>query len=64
MADGHPAVFLDRDGTLIEDPGFLHQPGQVKLLSIEIPCSSSRARHADKLSCGMLKPICDRPLLP
>jgi D-glycero-D-manno-heptose 1,7-bisphosphate phosphatase len=25
------AVFLDRDGTIVEDPGFLHQPGKVKL---------------------------------
>ena len=35
MADGfaHPAVFLDRDGTIVEDPGpgFLHDPGQVRL---------------------------------
>lgn len=29
---GHPAVFLDRDGTLIDDPGFLNQPEQVHLL--------------------------------
>jgi D-glycero-D-manno-heptose 1,7-bisphosphate phosphatase len=26
------AVFLDRDGTIVEDPGYLHQPGKVKLL--------------------------------
>src|SRR5881396_3720641 len=26
------AVFLDRDGTLIEDSGFVHEPGKVKLL--------------------------------
>ncbi len=26
------AVFLDRDGTIIEDPGFLHEPDKVKLL--------------------------------
>lgn len=32
MADGAPAVFLDRDGTIVEDPGFLHEPGKVKLL--------------------------------
>lgn len=30
MADR--AVFLDRDGTLVEDPGFLHEPGAVRLL--------------------------------
>ncbi len=27
-----PAVFLDRDGTLIENPGFLSRPEQVRLL--------------------------------
>jgi len=37
MADGSPpraAVFLDRDGTIVEDagPGFLHDPGQVRLV--------------------------------
>ena len=29
---GRPAVFLDRDGTIIEDPGYLADPGGVKLL--------------------------------
>jgi D-glycero-D-manno-heptose 1,7-bisphosphate phosphatase len=28
----NPAVFLDRDGTIVDDPGFLHEPGRVKLL--------------------------------
>lgn len=32
MADGRRAVFLDRDGTIVEDPGFLHEPGRVRLL--------------------------------
>ncbi len=35
MADARPthrAVFLDRDGTIVEDPGFLHEPGAVRLL--------------------------------
>jgi len=27
-----PAVFLDRDGTIIEDAGYVHEPGKVKLL--------------------------------
>lgn len=27
------AVFLDRDGTILDDPGFLHEPGEVKLLA-------------------------------
>ena len=28
------AVFLDRDGTIVDDPppGFLHEPGNVRLL--------------------------------
>ncbi|HEY7193184.1 MAG TPA: HAD family hydrolase [Gemmatimonadales bacterium] len=26
------AVFLDRDGTIIEDPGYLHDPGKLRLL--------------------------------
>ncbi|MGH7530883.1 MAG: D-glycero-alpha-D-manno-heptose-1,7-bisphosphate 7-phosphatase [Gemmatimonadales bacterium] len=29
---GHRAVFLDRDGTIIEDTGYLHEPGKVRLL--------------------------------
>lgn len=33
MSDpGRPAVFLDRDGTLIEDPGYLADPAGVRLL--------------------------------
>src|SRR5258708_27953555 len=33
MADGRQrAVFLDRDGTIVDDPGFLHEPAKVKLL--------------------------------
>jgi len=32
MADGRRAVFLDRDGTIVEDPGYLHEPERVKLL--------------------------------
>lgn len=31
-AAAHRAVFLDRDGTIVEDPGFLHEPGKVRLL--------------------------------
>lgn len=29
---GSPAVFLDRDGTINEDPGYLTQPSEVRLL--------------------------------
>ena len=33
MPDGNrSAVFLDRDGTLVEDSGFLHRPEDVRLL--------------------------------
>jgi histidinol-phosphate phosphatase family protein len=31
-ADGRAAVFLDRDGTVIADPGYLRDPKQVELL--------------------------------
>jgi D-glycero-D-manno-heptose 1,7-bisphosphate phosphatase len=31
-AAGRPAVFLDRDGTIIEDLSYLHDPAQVRLL--------------------------------
>lgn len=34
---GRPAVFLDRDGTLIEDRGFLSDPGQVVLVPGILP---------------------------
>ncbi len=33
LPDSHRAVFLDRDGTIVEDPGFLYEPGKVKLLA-------------------------------
>ena len=34
MPDARRAVFLDRDGTIVDDPspGFLHEPGRVRLL--------------------------------
>jgi D-glycero-D-manno-heptose 1,7-bisphosphate phosphatase len=32
VATPRPAVFLDRDGTLVEDPGFLRDPAAVHLL--------------------------------
>lgn len=33
MPDGRRAVFLDRDGTIVDDPGFLHKPEDVHLFS-------------------------------
>ncbi len=32
MQSKHKAVFLDRDNTLIEDPGYINHPDQVKLM--------------------------------
>ena len=32
MADGKPAIFLDRDGTLIVETGYLHEPDKVELV--------------------------------
>jgi len=32
MADGKPAIFLDRDGTLIIETGYLHEPNKVELI--------------------------------
>ena len=30
--EGGPAFFLDRDGTVIEDPGYISDPAAVRLL--------------------------------
>lgn len=38
---GHRAVFLDRDGTIVADPGFLHEAAQVRLL----PGAAEAVRH-------------------
>ena len=40
-----PAVFLDRDGTLIEDPGYLGDPRQVVVLA-GVPAALRRLREA------------------
>jgi D-glycero-D-manno-heptose 1,7-bisphosphate phosphatase len=32
IAQGQPAVFLDRDGTLIDDVGFVHERNDVRIL--------------------------------
>lgn len=39
-----PVAFLDRDGTIIEDPGYLDDPGQVHL----IPDSASAIRRLNE----------------
>jgi D-glycero-D-manno-heptose 1,7-bisphosphate phosphatase len=40
-----PAAFLDRDGTLVSDPGFLHDPKAVRLLP-GVPAAIARLNHA------------------
>lgn len=44
-AESHarPGVFLDRDGTVIEDAGYLHDPAQVRLL----PGAAAAIRRLD-----------------
>jgi len=44
-APGRPGAFLDRDGTLIEDPGFLHDPEAVRLLP-GVPAAIARLNAA------------------
>src|SRR5438093_8690846 len=39
------AVFLDRDGTIIEDAGFVHEPGKVKLLPGAAPAIKQLNEH-------------------
>jgi histidinol-phosphate phosphatase family protein len=41
---GRGAVFLDRDGTLIRDPGYLHDPALVELLPGVAPGLAALAR--------------------
>lgn len=38
------ALFLDRDGVVIEDPGYLHRPDEVRL----IPGAAAAIRHANR----------------
>jgi histidinol-phosphate phosphatase family protein len=42
---GAPALFLDRDGTLIEDPGYLADPNGVRILP-GVPAALRRFRDA------------------
>lgn len=45
-----PAVFLDRDGTLVEDPGFLADPARVKLL----PGAASAVRRLNQAGLAVV----------
>ncbi len=40
-----PAVFLDRDGTLIEDLGVLSDPSQIHLFDYTLPALAEMGRH-------------------
>jgi D-glycero-D-manno-heptose 1,7-bisphosphate phosphatase len=44
LPGARPAAFLDRDGTIIEDPGFLDDPDQVQL----IPDAASAIRRLNE----------------
>ena len=44
LPGARPAAFLDRDGTIIEDPGYLDHPEQVQL----IPDSASAIRRLNE----------------
>lgn len=48
MSDTRHAVFLDRDGTLIEDPGYLSDPAQVRVLP-GVPEALKRLKDAGLL---------------
>ncbi len=67
LAQRHAAVFLDRDGTLIEDPGYLREPGQVRLLpgAAEAVVALRKAgfkavvvTNQSGVACGLLDEIC------
>lgn len=50
MSSNHaPLVFLDRDGTLIEDPGYLRDPDRVRLLPQVAPALRLLQRHGYRL---------------
>ena len=41
------AAFLDRDGTIIDDPGYLHEPDKVRLL----PGAAAAIRRLNEAGC-------------
>jgi len=43
--EGRRAAFLDRDGTVISDPGYLSDPGQVELLPNAAAALAELAQH-------------------
>lgn len=45
MSDRRPAVFLDRDGTIIEDKGFLADPRGVRILPTVVDALRLLAAH-------------------
>lgn len=50
LPGARPAAFLDRDGTIIEDPGFLDDPEQVQL----IPDAASAIRRLNEAGWAVI----------
>lgn len=50
LPGSRPAAFLDRDGTIIEDPGYLDDPEQVQL----IPDSASAIRRLNEAGWAVI----------
>ena len=59
MGAGAPAVFLDRDGTLIEDVGYPSDPDLVDGTSVVV---APRVRDALALVDGLARLLDDEPL--
>ncbi len=61
----HKAVFIDRDGTLIEDVGYLNHPGQIQFIpgAIEAIKMLNQAGYKVVVITNQLAKICCKPLI-